>query len=191
MILGNDQRIQFAIHLLFDRARRKQQIRYDRADDPHHDLTAALNGKLRRQQRVGLNGDDNDQRRIAGKAPGVGVFHPHQGGDPGTKTGPDTAHHQHQQRGADHQDHDGQRRDTADKGADDTQHPAIADGAGVRFTACGKRRAGGNNRGRQHRPAGRFQLKLEPDKQRQHNGEGQLNREAQVLIGDGKDTHGD
>ena len=93
LVLGNDQRVQLAIDLLLNGTGREQEIRHDRTDNPHHNLTAALHGKLRRQQRIGLDGDDNDQGGIAGEPPGVGVFHPHQGGDPGAKTGPDTAHH--------------------------------------------------------------------------------------------------
>ena len=159
----DQQIIQFKVDLFFNRTRRKQQVGHNGADDTDDNLTASLNGELRRQHRLFMNSDNNDKRGIARQAPGIGVLNPHQRGDPGAESGPQAAYQHHQQRGADHQDDDRQRGDTADKGAGDTQHPAIADRPGVRLPACGKRRAGSNDGGGKHRPARRFQLKMKTD----------------------------
>lgn len=189
LVLRQQQAIELAVDLLLHRARREEQIGHDSADDPDDDLAAALNGKLRGQQRFGLHGNDDDQRGVARQAPRVGVFNPHQRGDPGAEARPETANHQHHQRGADHADDHHQRGNAADKGPDNTQHAPVADRPRVGFPPGGKGRTGGHNRCRQHRPARRFQIKVKANKQRQHNGAGQFDGKAHVLVGDGEDTH--
>ena len=113
------------------------------------------------------------EEREAGKAacqpPGIGVFDANQRGDPGAETRPQTAHQHHQQRRANHQNDYRQRGNTADKRPDNTQHPAIADRARIRFSAGGKRGTRGDNGRREYRPARRFQLKMEADKECQHH----------------------
>ncbi len=191
LVLGNDQRIQLTIHFLLDGSRREKQICDNRADNTNHNLTAPLYRELRGEQGFGLNGDDDNQCGITRQPPGVRVLDLNQGRDPGAETGPDTAHDQHQQRGADHQDDNGQGGDTADKGADNTQHPAIADCPGVGFATRSEGRTGGDNGGGQNGPARRFKLEVKSNKQRQHNGACQLHGEADVLAGDGKNAHSD
>ena len=129
LVLSDNQRVKLTVDFLLDGARGEQQVRDNRTHDTNDNFAASLHRKLRRQQRLGLDGDDNNQRGIARQPPGVGVLHFHQRRDPGAKARPDTAHHQHQQRRADHQDNNGERRDTADERPDDTQHSAIADRA--------------------------------------------------------------
>ena len=191
LVLGNDQRVKFTVDFLFDGAWREKQVSDNRTHNTDHNLAAALHGKLRREQRFRLNGDDNNQRGITRQPPGVGVFHFHQRRNPGAETRPDTAHHQHQQWRADHQNNNGECCETADKRPDDTQHPTIADRARIGFPTRGKGRTRRNYCSRQDRPARGFKLEVKANKQRQHNGTGQLHGEANVLAGDGKDTHGD
>lgn len=124
-------------------------------------------------------------------SPGIGVFDLNQRRNPGTKPGPQTADQHHQQRRADHQDDDNQRRNTANKGPGNTQHTAIADRAGVRFAASSKGRPGGDDRCRQYRPARRFELKMETDKQRQHHRACKLNGKAEMPGSNGICPHSD
>ena len=189
LVLSNNQRVQLTIDFLLDGSRREEQICDNRADDTNDNLATTFDGELRSKQRFTLNGDDNNQRGISRQAPGVRVLHLHQRRDPGAKTRPDTAHNQHQQRRADHQDDNGQSGDTADKGADNTQHPAIANCPGVRFATRREGWTGGDDRGGQNGPARCFKLEMEANKQRQHNGACQLHGEADVLAGDGKNAH--
>ncbi len=60
LVLCQQQAVELAVDLLLHRARREEQIGHDGADDPDNDLTAALNGELRSEQRFGLHGNDDD-----------------------------------------------------------------------------------------------------------------------------------
>ena len=169
-ILRHQKAVQFNVNFLFHRAGRKEQISNNGANNTDHNLAAALEGKLRCQQGLSLDSNDDNQRRITRKPPGIGVLDLHQRRDPGTKTGPDTAHEDHQQRRTDHADDNYQCRNTADKRPDNTQHPTIADRTRIRFSTRRKSGACCHNRCGQHRPARGLKLKMKANEQRQHNG---------------------
>ena len=80
----------------------------------------------------------------------------------GAETGPDTAQQQHHHRRTGGGDDNDQADEAADKGADDAQPAAVADGAGEGFTAGGKGRAGGDDGGGHRRPARGFRLRWKP-----------------------------
>ena len=79
LVLGDNQRIKLTVDFLLDGARGEQQVRDNFTHDTNDNLTASLHRKLRSQQRLGLDGDDNNQRGIARQTPGIGVLHFHQG----------------------------------------------------------------------------------------------------------------
>lgn len=96
LILRHQQAVQFDINLLFHRTGRKEQIGHNSTDNPHHYFTTAFERKLRRQQRFSLDGNDDDQPRIARKSPCIGVFDSQATRSVYKKTGPDTTHRDHQ-----------------------------------------------------------------------------------------------
>ncbi len=181
--MRHQQRIDFAVDDLFNRARREEHIRQNGAEYAEHNLAATFDRKLRHQRQtiVGVGGHHDNQRGIARQPQRIGVFYLDQRGEPDADARPYAAEQQHHHRRAHRGDHNGQRGDTADEGADNTQHAAIAQRAGVGIAAGDESGAARDDAGGHHRPARRFKVKMKADHQRRHQREGQLDRETQEL----------
>ncbi|MNG66225.1 hypothetical protein D3C79_245080 [compost metagenome] len=128
---------------------------------------------------AGSDSDDDDQRGITGKPPGVGVFNLDQRRDPGTKPGPHTTQQQHHHRRTRGGDDNHQADEAADKSTDNAQPAAVANGAGERLATRRKSRTGGHDGGGHRRPARGFQIEMETDKQGKHNREAELESKSQ------------
>ena len=75
-IMRHQQRIDFAVDDLFNRARREDHIRQNGAENAEHNLAATFNRKLRHQRQaiVGVGGHHDNQRGIARQPQRIGVF---------------------------------------------------------------------------------------------------------------------